>query len=43
MATRTIVLGIDQPIGVFDAADQCLGCISARSLLAKISQEGRHV
>ena len=38
-----IVLGIDQPVGVFDATDQCLGCISARSLLAKMSQEARHV
>ena len=38
-----IVLGGDQPVGVFDAANQCLGCISARSLLVKISQEARHV
>ena len=38
-----IVLGGDQPVGVFDAEDQCMGCISARSLLIKISQEARHV
>lgn len=38
-----IVLGGDQPVGVFDAADQCMGCISAHSLLTKISQEARHV
>ncbi|MCW5222264.1 ATP-binding cassette domain-containing protein [Verminephrobacter aporrectodeae subsp. tuberculatae] len=37
------VLGIDQPIGVFDATDRLLGCISARSLLARMSQEARHV
>lgn len=38
-----IVLGVDQPIGVFDATDRLLGCISARSLLVKMSQEARHV
>ncbi len=38
-----IVLGQPEPVGVVDAADQLLGCISARSLLAKISQEARHV
>ena len=38
-----IVLGGDQHVGVFDAADQCLGCISTRSLLVKMSQEARHV
>lgn len=38
-----IVLGMDQPVGVFDATDRLLGCISARSLLVKMSQEARHV
>jgi glycine betaine/proline transport system ATP-binding protein len=38
-----IVLGIDQPVGVFDATDRLLGCISPRSLLSKMSQEARHV
>jgi glycine betaine/proline transport system ATP-binding protein len=38
-----IVMGLDHPVGVFDATDQLLGCISARSLLVKISQEARHV
>ncbi|WP_295956750.1 glycine betaine/L-proline ABC transporter ATP-binding protein [Rhodoferax sp.] len=38
-----IVLGGDQPVGVFNDAEQCLGCISARSLLIKMSQEARHV
>jgi glycine betaine/proline transport system ATP-binding protein len=38
-----IVLGMDQPVGVFDATDQLMGCISARSLLAKMHQEARHV
>ncbi len=38
-----IVLGGDQPVGVFDATDQLLGCISARSLLVKMSEEARHV
>jgi glycine betaine/proline transport system ATP-binding protein len=38
-----IVLGIDQPVGVFDSTDRLLGCISPRSLLSKMSQEARHV
>lgn len=38
-----IVMGLDEPVGVFDAADHLLGCISARSLLVKMSQEARHV
>jgi glycine betaine/proline transport system ATP-binding protein len=38
-----MVLGMDKPVCVFDAADQLLGCISARSLLSKMSQEARHV
>jgi glycine betaine/proline transport system ATP-binding protein len=38
-----IVLGMDQPVGVFDATDRLLGCISPRSLLSKMSQEARHV
>jgi len=38
-----IVLGMDQPVGVFDATDRLLGCISPRSLLVKMSQEARHV
>lgn len=38
-----IVLGMDQPVCVFDATDKLLGCISARSLLVKMSQEARHV
>jgi len=38
-----IVLGMDQPVGVFDATDQLLGCISARSLLVRMAQEARHV
>lgn len=37
------VLGIEQPVGVFDAANRLLGCISARSLLIRMSQEARHV
>jgi glycine betaine/proline transport system ATP-binding protein len=38
-----LVMGLDEPVGVFDAADHLLGCISARSLLVKMSQEARHV
>jgi glycine betaine/proline transport system ATP-binding protein len=38
-----IVLGMDEPVGVFDSTDQLLGCISPRSLLSKMSQEARHV
>ena len=38
-----MVMGLDEPVGVFDAADHLLGCISARSLLVKMSQEARHV
>lgn len=38
-----IVLDKDQPIGVFDASDRLLGCISARSLLDRMSREARHV
>ncbi|KAB7619113.1 ABC transporter ATP-binding protein [Verminephrobacter sp. Larva24] len=38
-----IVLDRDQPIGVFDASDRLLGCISARSLLDRMSREARHV
>ncbi|QDL55875.1 quaternary amine ABC transporter ATP-binding protein [Rhodoferax aquaticus] len=38
-----IVLSINEPVGVFDAADQLMGSISARSLLVKMSQEARHV
>jgi glycine betaine/proline transport system ATP-binding protein len=38
-----MVMGMDEPVGVFDAADHLLGCISARSLLVKMSQEARHV
>ncbi|MBT9552523.1 MAG: betaine/proline/choline family ABC transporter ATP-binding protein [Hydrogenophaga sp.] len=38
-----IVLGIEQPVGVFDEANRLLGSISARSLLQKIEQEARHV
>ncbi len=39
-----IVLGQLEPVGVVDpVSEQFLGCISARSLLAKISQEARHV
>jgi glycine betaine/proline transport system ATP-binding protein len=38
-----IVLAADQPVGVFDAADHLLGCISARSLLITMSREARLV
>ncbi len=38
-----IVLGRNEPVSVFNAQDQLLGCITARSLLVKISQEARHV
>ncbi len=38
-----MVMGLDEPVGVFDATDHLLGCISARSLLVKMSQEARHV
>jgi glycine betaine/proline transport system ATP-binding protein len=38
-----IVLAADQPVGVFDAADHLLGCISARSLLTTMSREARLV
>lgn len=38
-----IVLSINEPVGVFDATDQLMGSISARSLLVKMSQEARHV
>jgi glycine betaine/proline transport system ATP-binding protein len=37
------VLGLDHPIGVVDVNDQILGCMTAKSLLIKISQEARHV
>jgi glycine betaine/proline transport system ATP-binding protein len=40
-ALRT-VLGLDQPVGVFDDAERLLGCITAKSLLHKIAST-RHV
>lgn len=38
-----IVLGRSEPVSVFDTNDQLLGCVTARSLLVKMSQEARHV
>ncbi len=38
-----MVLGRTEPVSVFDAHDQLIGCITARSLLVKMSQEARHV
>ncbi len=38
-----IVLDRSEPVGVTDASNRLMGCISARSLLSKISQEARHV
>lgn len=38
------VLGGDEPVGVFDEAEErMLGCITAKSMLAKMAQEARHV
>lgn len=37
------VLAIDQPVGVLDDSDRLVGCISARSLLVRMCQEGRRV
>lgn len=36
------VLALDQPVGVFDAGDRMLGCVTAKSLLVKISEGARH-
>jgi len=36
------VLGLDQPVGVFDGANHLVGCITAKSLLNKISEGARH-
>ncbi len=37
------VLGLDQPVGVFDETTQhLLGCVTARSLLERIAQGARH-
>jgi len=37
------VLSLDGPVGVIDGRDQVMGCMTAKSLLIKISQEARHV
>ena len=37
------VLSLDGPVGVIDGSDQLMGCMTAKSLLIKISQEARHV
>jgi len=36
------VLDLNQPVGVFDATDCMLGCITPKSLLVKISEGARH-
>jgi glycine betaine/proline transport system ATP-binding protein len=41
--TMKIVLAMDQPVDVIDHNEQRIGSITARSLLARISQESRHV
>jgi glycine betaine/proline transport system ATP-binding protein len=37
------VLALGEPVGVFDAANHLLGCITPNSLLVKIAEGARHV
>lgn len=38
-----LVLSQSEPVSVFDSSDQLMGCITAHSLLVKISKESHHV